>query len=133
MSKKGFTLIELIIVVIIIGVLAAIAAPLMSSNVTKAKKSEAVAALGAIRTAARLYNAENSAWPAGTGSIGSSVATMNAYIVNTSLDAKYFNNSAYGIDGNGNANCNCGVSMDSSVRSDGSIITLTQAGVLTNA
>ncbi len=129
-NRKGFTLIELIIVVIIIGILAAIAAPMMSVNVNKAKRSEAIAALGAIKTAARLYNAENGAWPTGTVSIGSSVATMNAYITNTSLDGRYFLNSTYGIDGSGNANCNVAASTDSVNASTPASIVLYQNGTL---
>ena len=57
-NKTGFTLIELIIVVIIIGVLAAIAAPIMQGTTDKAIKTEAVAALSTIRTAERLYYVE---------------------------------------------------------------------------
>ena len=57
-NKKGFTLIELIIVVIIIGILASIAAPMMQGMTERAKKTEALTALGTIRSAERLYRME---------------------------------------------------------------------------
>jgi type IV pilus assembly protein PilA len=49
MNKKGFTLIELMIVVAIIGILAAIAIPMYNANVNKAKLQEATDTLGAIK------------------------------------------------------------------------------------
>jgi prepilin-type N-terminal cleavage/methylation domain-containing protein len=48
-NKKGFTLIELMIVVAIIGVLAGIGIPMYNSNVNKAKLQEAVDSLGAMK------------------------------------------------------------------------------------
>ena len=130
-NKKGFTLIELIIVVIIIGILAAIAAPMMSANVVKARKSEAVAALGTLRTAQRIYFADQGAYPAAVmGSIGTSVATMNAYVNAPDLNAQYFNNTSYGIDGSGASYADCTKSTDSGVRTAGGTINLTAAGAL---
>ena len=57
-SKKGFTLIELMIVVAIIGILAAIAIPNFLRFQLKAKTSEAKVNLAAIRTAEESYLAE---------------------------------------------------------------------------
>ena len=61
-SEKGFTLIELMIVVAIIGILAAIAIPNFLSYQKKAKTSEAKVNLGAIRTSEESYKAENDAY-----------------------------------------------------------------------
>ncbi|MDY0132472.1 MAG: prepilin-type N-terminal cleavage/methylation domain-containing protein [Desulforegulaceae bacterium] len=59
-NKKGFTLIELMIVVAIIGILAAIAIPNFMNYQCKAKQSEAKSMLGNIRTLQEVYFAENS-------------------------------------------------------------------------
>jgi len=74
-SKKGFTLIELMIVVAIIGILAAIAIPNFLRFQAKSKQSEAKTNLGGIFTAQVSYfgernhygNFDNIAWsPTGT-------------------------------------------------------------------
>ncbi len=58
-NQKGFTLIELMIVVAIIGILAAIAIPNFLTFRLKAKTSEAKANLGSIRTCEEAYKAES--------------------------------------------------------------------------
>jgi type IV pilus assembly protein PilA len=58
-GNKGFTLIELMIVVAIIGILAAIAIPNFMTYQAKAKQSEAKVGLGGIFTTATSYFAEN--------------------------------------------------------------------------
>ena len=57
-GRKGFTLIELMVVILIVGILAAVAVPIMRGRIDSAKWSEANASAGAIRTAIRAYIAE---------------------------------------------------------------------------
>jgi type IV pilus assembly protein PilA len=61
-SKKGFTLIELMIVVAIIGILAAIAIPNFLKFQAKSKQSEAKSNLGAIFTGEMAYFGENNTY-----------------------------------------------------------------------
>ena len=58
-GQKGFTLIELMIVVAIIGILAAIAIPNFLAYQAKSKQSEAKVSLGAIFTSIVSYQAES--------------------------------------------------------------------------
>src|SRR5256712_5052735 len=69
-GNKGFTLIDLMIVVAIIGILAAIAIPNFMTYQAKSRQSEAKVGLGGIFTTATSYFAENgtfSVLPTGLG------------------------------------------------------------------
>lgn len=69
MGKKGFTLIELIVVVIVIGILATIAIPQYLKATEKAKGGKARNAMGLIAQAEKLYRADSDTYIAsGTGS-----------------------------------------------------------------
>ena len=59
MNGKGFTLVEVLIVVIIIGILASIGIPQFAASIEKAKGGEARAGLGHIQTGEKVYFAEN--------------------------------------------------------------------------
>lgn len=69
-NSKGFTLIELMIVVAIIGVLAAIAIPNFLNYQCKAKQSEAKQALGSMRTGQEAYFAEYDEYSSSLSLIG---------------------------------------------------------------
>lgn len=67
---KGFTLIELMIVVTIIGVLAAIVAPMFGVLTRRADEGSTKGKLGAIRSAVNIYNAKNEGiWAADTNAL----------------------------------------------------------------
>jgi len=59
--QAGFTLVELLIVVIILGILAAIVIPQFSSSTTDAKESALDANLAAMRNAIELYRVQHNA------------------------------------------------------------------------
>lgn len=71
--NEGFTLIELMIVVAIIGILAAIAIPNFLAYQARAKQSEAKSNLAAIHTGETAYFAENNQYIDNFGAIGFSV------------------------------------------------------------
>ncbi|MBW2059365.1 MAG: prepilin-type N-terminal cleavage/methylation domain-containing protein [Deltaproteobacteria bacterium] len=54
-GKAGFTLVELMVVIIIVGILAAIAVPLYTDYTEKARVTEATGMIGAIITAEKVY------------------------------------------------------------------------------
>jgi len=61
-KRAGFTLVELMVVIIIVGVLAAAAVPIYSAFVKKARVSEAKASIGTIRASEEVYWAENAVY-----------------------------------------------------------------------
>ncbi len=68
--QKGFTLIELMIVVAIIGILAAVAIPQYQDYVTRTKLSNAATFANPIKTAIAEYAQENGALPTFTAANG---------------------------------------------------------------
>ena len=61
-NKKGFTLIELMIVVAIIGILAAIAIPKFADLINKAKEGSTKGSLSSVRSAIQVYYGDNEGW-----------------------------------------------------------------------
>jgi prepilin-type N-terminal cleavage/methylation domain-containing protein len=77
MKKKGFTLVELIIVVTILGIMAAIVIPTFQGNVATAKESASKSNLMATRTQIELYKLQHNAYPPGyVNGAGTDTATL---------------------------------------------------------
>lgn len=99
LEKKGFTLIELLVVIIIVGILASVSIPMMRTNIKRAQATEAIAALGAIRTQLRLVHTEHDSYtgnpsnPIGTGAVVGQVPGFGT----GSLNSKYFSDNDYQI------------------------------------
>jgi len=93
-DNKSFTLIELMMVVIIVGVLASVAAPMMRKSIIRSKWTEGVVGLGQIRTAERVYYMEYGTY-AGF-SWGQSAAGLTTLGLRpTDFDGIYFSNNSF--------------------------------------
>lgn len=79
-DRRGFTLIELVVVITILGVLVAIAIPAVGGYVDDAKKKAARADAKNIQTALIMYKAENGAYPAVISDYAGLQAAIKNYV-----------------------------------------------------
>jgi len=102
LRQKGFTLVELMVVVIIVGILASVAVPIYRANIKKAMASEGAALLGSVLTAQRIYFAEHNTYTTDGNSLG--VDTIgNKYFTNYSISSADANGFIASTTGTGGA------------------------------
>ena len=82
--QKGFTLIELMIVIAIIGILAAIAIPAYQDYTVRSQASEGLTLAGAVKASIAEYYADKGTWPTddggGTGDLGFTAPPAGKYV-----------------------------------------------------
>ena len=86
-SRSGFTLIELMVVVAIIGVLAAISITRFKNATQRAKQGEARSNLAAIYVAEKSYYSASDAFSADLGKVGVTIQRGNRYAYYLELPA----------------------------------------------
>ena len=110
-NKKGFTMVELLVVLVIVAVLAAVATPIYLANVQRARVSEAVSTMALVRQGLRDYQISGGSYfdiaQVATGVITNGLPTSvtggtpSPATAGVSIQlgvAQYFANTAFAVD-----------------------------------
>jgi prepilin-type N-terminal cleavage/methylation domain-containing protein len=100
-KRKGITLIELLIVVIILGALAALAIPRISTSATTAKQNTCDTNVDVINSQMEVYFAEKGEYPADTDALFADANYFPEGAPICAVDAA----DTYSLNGNGRAEC----------------------------
>lgn len=84
-GQLGFTLIELMIVIAIIGILAAVAIPAYQNYVARAQVSEGLNLMGGVKAAIVEHHAQTGVWPANLAALGMDSPPSGSYVVSVEI------------------------------------------------
>ena len=99
-KAKAFTMVELLVVIFIVGILTAIAMPLIRGKISSSKWSEAQTGAGTIRTAVRTYIAEkgpNHDYSDIEGSLAAESIYVSLGFKGSDVNGRYFNQGDYTV------------------------------------
>lgn len=77
-DQRGFTLIELMVVIVILGILAGFIGPKLMGSSERARRAKAQSQIAAIETALKMYKLDNGAYPSTDQGLQALVAAPDA-------------------------------------------------------
>jgi type IV pilus assembly protein PilE len=145
-SRRGFTLIELVIAILVIGILSAIAYPNYTQSVRKSRRSDAISAILSIQQAVEKYRANNLTYASSlaaapttttaltqtayTMTVSTSAATYYTFVVDSGANGVAATSTAYRI----KATAIAGTTQASdTIPVDCTVLTINEAGTKTPA
>jgi type IV pilus assembly protein PilE len=88
-NNKGITLLELLVVIVIVGILAAVAIPIYSGYIQRARRSDAKVALEQVRAAQEMWRAERGSYAIDSGATAEVTLQSTMGVPSTTINIYY--------------------------------------------
>ena len=120
--QKGFTLIELMIVVAIIGILAAIAIPAYQDYTIRAQVTEGLNLAADLKAGVAEQFAQTGAWPANNAALGITLVKSGKYVAGVTVTTGTITIQYGGVNANANLTANPLLSLVPTTSPNGDVI-----------